>query len=181
MSRVETGNRDRLHFRSSSGVAGVVVGALIALLGWFVSTHPFEEFPMGATNVSACALVAAGVAAATIRFDTSIDRREKTLITSVGFLAPIFTRRRPLEVDRVHLFRAEYGHEGVPHISYWIAVVIAGRELRIGSAKDSVQAWALATELSEFLGADLQDDSSTAYDFQSDCSTRPLSSSSVAT
>ncbi len=160
MRRVETGNPNRLEYQSFSGFGGLLVGLLMGGMGWFVLTIPIEDLPRWVSDTIAYGLIASGAAAATLRFGFSVDRESNVLATSFGFLIPLFQKRRPLEIDRVHLTRSEYRHKGVTHITYSIKVDVAGKQICLGVHTDSVKAWALAQELSEFLGVELDDQSS---------------------
>ena len=177
MRHVETGNPNRLEYCSFSGIGGLVVGLMMGGMGWFVLTVPIEDFSRWISDAIGYGLIASGAAAASLRFGVAIDSESKVLVTSFGFLIPLFQRRRTLDIDHVHLTRSEFRHKGVTYITYSIKVNVAGKTLCLGVHTDSVKAWALAQELAEFLGVELQDQSSP---FQEGRGFRPLRSEKFA-
>jgi hypothetical protein len=159
MKRIETGNPDRLEYRSLSGLPGFFFGALMVFGGWVATKTPMIEGPPWAADAMAYGLVTLGVMAATMRYGMIIDRALGVYRSWFGFLYPWFWRTRSLDVSQVRLTREEYRSKGVTYVHYTIELKQAGRPLNVGMHNDNVKAWSIAQELAEFLDVPLTDES----------------------
>ncbi len=159
MERIETGNPERLEYCSTSGVPGLIFGLMLAAGGYVAFQVPMVSDSPGASEAIGYALIALGVAAATMRHGMILDRASGSIITWFGLAFPWFRRRRPMEAQSVRLGRDKHRHKGMTYIYYPVEVILQKGRLCVGSVTDNVKAWAMSQEMADFLGVPLVDES----------------------
>jgi hypothetical protein len=162
MKSIRTSDTDRLEYREPVG-AGGVFGAilLIGFVGVFIlGGRGLLRWPESFPEVLFMGTFAMIVLAVIVRFvfelvrtGTTIDRRSKTVTTRWGFLAPMFSKTRPL-TDFDHLQITSGGTlRGLP--LYLLVIAGPSRKAVIGSGSDYEAMVGMAEEVGKFLGFDV--------------------------